>query len=102
MTGVKLPIAGIRSHHFTNCVTSTAHILKYFFQLNRTENQEHILFSEYDLNMNEWRRFDWTLAAIEADSYLIFETMVFTDDAGNVKDNVNIAIDDVTFTPQCM
>ena len=55
------------------------------------------MFSEY-----EWRRFDWTLAAIEADSYLIFETMVFTDDAGNVKDNVNIAIDDVTFTPQCM
>jgi hypothetical protein len=57
--------------------------------------------TEYDRNANEWNGYDQSLISITDPSYLIFETMVFTDDADVITNNVNIAIDDVSFTPQC-
>jgi hypothetical protein len=57
--------------------------------------------SEHNRNANEWVGFDQSLISITDPAYLIFEAMVFVDDGDVIKDNVNIAIDDVTFTPQC-
>ena len=68
---------------------------------SRTGDKEHILLTEYDKNSNEWEHFDLSLDAIQSDSFLIFEATVFIGDDGNILDDVNIAIDDITFTPQC-
>ena len=68
----------------------------------RNGNIETPLLTEHIGDANEWRPYDISLGLIKEPSYLIFETKVITEEGDALKDNVNIAIDDVTFTPQCM
>ena len=58
--------------------------------------------TEFGGNANEWKPYDLPLTAISEPSHLIFETKVITEEGDVLKNNVNIAIDDVTFTPECM
>ena len=69
--------------------------------MSRSGDTEHTLLTEYNRNSDEWVLFDLKLDSIQTDSFLIFETLVFIDADGLIENDVNIAIDDVTFTPQC-
>jgi hypothetical protein len=67
----------------------------------RAGNKEKILLVEYDLSTNEWLRFDLSLVTIAEPSHLVFESIVYTDDADVIEDDVNMAVDDVSFTSTC-